>query len=168
MSADDSLMRDRVRPSSIRALIESAGAEARAETEPAAEELDPLPRPGDAYVAHARPSNKPVITLHCLMGDASCRGFAWANYDGIDLVPAKEPGGGPVLVLRFAGRELVDVVIEGRNLQRLYAYLGQNRIGWIRELPAGRDFREDGTTVITQITIQTPKLTDLPQSRPIR
>lgn len=136
-------------PKVVRPLPEPAPPEA----EPGGEELELLPLPGDRYQAHSRPTTKPPMTLHCFKGTLA-RGFAWHNFDSIDLEPSDTPGGAPVLVLRFAGREWMDVRIEGRNLGRLHAYLGQGRISWIRECPAGKEtFLGTGEVVITRITL---------------
>lgn len=151
---DDNLLRTRPpSPAGIRAILEGAAAAAE-QPQPPAAEIPLLPQAGDPYKAHARPSNAAEATLHIMTRDAHFRGFAWHCFDSIDLRPAETPGGGPVLVLRFAGVIPTEIVLEGRNLSTLHAYLGQNRIAWVRELPPGRDFKEDGATVINRIAIR--------------
>jgi hypothetical protein len=114
-------------------------------------EGDFLPKPGDAYQAFGRPGNKPELTLYCLRKDGFFQGFAWHTYDSIRMMPADKPGEGPILAVRFAGAVTTDVIIRGRNLGDLPIYLGQNRLLWVREMAAERDFFEQAATVITSI-----------------
>lgn len=153
---DDSLLDARPpSPGSIRAILEGAAtAVERPAPPPAAGEAQLLPQPGDPYKAHARPSQAVEPTLHVMTKEGYFRGFAWASYDSVDLLPPEAPGGGPVLVIRFAGLMPAEIVLDGRNLGVLHAYLGQNRIAWVRELPAERDFKEVGATVINRIEIR--------------
>lgn len=117
------------------------------------EVFDPLPKAGDPYKAHARASNKPVLTVGFLLRDGTTsRGFSYATFDSIDLLPSPAPSGGPVIVVRFAGLAPTEIRIEGRNLSLLYAYLGQHRVAWVRER-GGRDFLEDSATVVSGITM---------------
>jgi hypothetical protein len=129
-------------------------AEEQTDTLPPLDEMSPLPKPGDPYKAFSRPQMKPAATLHCLRSDGSIRGFAWANYDGIDFLPAEEPGQGPVLVLRFAGIFSREVAITGRHLDLLHNYLSHQRVSWVRELPPGKILKEDGSAVITGMQIR--------------
>lgn len=152
---DNSRIRDRVRRPSLIDMLDAQGnAGERPEEMPAAEAVSPLPSPGDVYKAHARPSHREETTLYCLPSNALPRGIAWHAYDSVRFEPPAKPGGGPVLVVRFTGAEPLDVMIEGRNLNDLFFQLGQNRILWIRELPTGKDFKDDSMTVITRLTIQ--------------
>jgi hypothetical protein len=114
---------------------------------------DPVPQPGDPYKAHARPSTKPVAALHVVKGKLS-NGYAWSNFDSVDLVESEDPGGGLGLVLRFAGLKPTEILLAGRNLATLRVYLGENRIAWIRELPQGMMLRDTGQAVITGIEIR--------------
>jgi hypothetical protein len=162
MAVDDTLMRDRLGRghSSIRALLDAKSLEADVETEaeaalPPSDKLTPLPKPGDAYLAHPSPHGpKAVITLYFLRADSSIRGFPYLNLDSIDLLPDPKPGNGPVIVVRFAGITPTEVTISGRNLDRLFDYLGQHRMPWVRELQPKWDFREAGEPVITGIAIK--------------
>ena len=120
----------------------------------AVEDSEFLPAAGDPYKAHARQSHKPEPTLHLLLRDGTYRGFSWGNYDSIDLLPGAEPGDGPVLVLRFAGIMAREVLITGRNLSKLHVYLGQQRIAWVRELPAKRGFADPQAAVITGLLVR--------------
>jgi hypothetical protein len=124
-----------------------------AEPVPPLDELSPLPGPGTPYTAYARASNKPLPSLVLLMPDASVRGFSYANLDTLDLLPASDPGQGPVIVARFSGVTAAEVRISGRRLDALYNYLGHHRTAWIRVRPEARDFLDEGT-VITGIAIK--------------
>ena len=122
------------------------------------DDIDPLPQPGDPYKAYSRLSNKPEIMLHVMLKDGYFRGFAWSNLDSVDTVSSGSAGVGPVLVLRFAGLVPVELRLCGSNLGKLHAYLGQNRIAWIREHPSRRGFdgaggKDDKAEVITGIII---------------
>lgn len=116
---------------------------------------DLVPQPDDPYKAHARPSNKPEVTLHILLANGDYEGFAWSGYTRVRRVRSEKPGVGPVLVLRFTDPEIKEVWIEGRNFATLHVYLGQNRIAWLRELPRGMMLRDAEEPVITSVEIRT-------------
>jgi hypothetical protein len=120
---------------------------------PPLEELSPLPKPGDPYKAHSRASTSTLATLHVLLADASVKGFSYGNFDSIDLLPSKEPGGGPVIVVRFAGLVPSELLIVGRNLDLLHVQLGYYRIAWIRELPTQGNFSDKTAPLIRRVTI---------------
>jgi hypothetical protein len=141
-------------PSEIaRRVFTGAAAAPPAEAEPP-DAFDVLPTPGDPYKAHSRPASKPEPTLHVLLADGTAKGFAFGNLDSIDLLPAAAAGGGPVIVVRFAGIVAREVRITGRNLGLLHAYIAQHRIAWLREMPPRRGFADTGEAVITGITVQ--------------
>jgi hypothetical protein len=121
---------------------------------PPLEELSPLPKPGDPYKAHSRANRTPLATLHVLLTDASVRGFSYANFDSIDLLPSNEPGGGPVIVVRFAGLVPCELLIVGRNLDLLHVQLGNYRIAWIRELPTQGNFSDKTAPLIRRVMIK--------------
>lgn len=163
----DNLARERVRPQST--LVIEAGRARKpapeAEERPGADappgdDFDELPQPGSTYgAAFSRPGNKPEPTLHVLLADGQFKGYAWSNFDSVDTETADHPGGGPVLVVRFAGLEPTELRISGRNLGRLHACIGRQRIVWIRELPSKRGFaggpaNDDKAEVITGIVIK--------------
>lgn len=161
MAGDD--VRERVRDdqaagTSLLARIEAGGRAAIELPERGldgrAEEFELLPKAGDDYKAHSRPSNKPGTTLHIMLKDGTYDGFPWAGLDRIRLMRSEKTGGGMALVLTFAGARVLDVTISGRNLGYLHALLGQHRLAWIRELPSGIDFQDDAVIVITRIEIQ--------------
>ena len=116
------------------------------------EVLDPLPLAGDSYKASSRAANKPLLTVYFLLKDSSVRGFAYQTFDSIDRLPSATPGGGPVVVARFAGLNPSEVRLEGRDLGTLMDHIGQHRILWVRER-GQRAFGEDSGTVVTAITI---------------
>jgi hypothetical protein len=156
------MLKDRVRPlpNSIREMVErrpgSAGREEGSgdESPLSFDKLTPLPKPGDPYKAHQRPENQMQPTLHFLLGNGTVRGFSFHNLDSIDLVPADQPGDGLVIVLRFAGIVGVEARISGRKLDALHMLLGHHRVGWVRELPPGRDFLAADEPVITRVTVR--------------
>ncbi|WP_152053054.1 hypothetical protein [Tautonia marina] len=113
-----------------------------------------LPGPGDPYEAHGRVSARPRLTLHCLLEGGRRRGFAWSNYDGISLEPPGRDGSGPAVIVHFAGRQWIDLVIEGSNLLTLYDWLGEQKIGWIRECPPGRGPNGPDAVSIRKITVR--------------
>jgi hypothetical protein len=116
--------------------------------------LDPLPKPGDPYKAHARAANKPLLSLLFVQKDGvSVRGFSYGNLDTIDRLPGDKPGSGPVLVLRFTGLTPTEVRLSGRNLATLFVYLSQHRVAWLRELQADRDFSDDAVAVVSGMSI---------------
>jgi hypothetical protein len=161
MATDDNSLRERVRPKST-LLDDISRAAARGarpdgddeEPAPDGDAIIPLPQPGSPYdAAHARPESKPLPTLRFVMGD-TVRGLPYANLDSIDLVPADQPGGGPVIVIRFNGIVAREVKITGRHLFKLYDLLTAHRVSWVRALPKGKDFMGDGVTVVTGIVIE--------------
>lgn len=125
-----------------------------AEADSALVDTDLLPQPGDPYKAHARPGNKPESTLHLLFKEGHTRGFSWASFDSVDLVPSERPGEAPGLVVRFACLVPTEVIIAGRNLGKLHVYLGQNRLAWMRELPKGKMLQNREAPVITGLSVR--------------
>ena len=108
------------------------------------EELLLPPRNGRAYVPHARPSNKPLYSLHLLSPSGGARSFQYVHLDSGSTYTAE------AIVLRFVGIESVKVTILGRSLWQLYDYIHQHRIAWIMQTT--QDFAQDGQTVVTEIT----------------
>lgn len=103
-----------------------------------------------AYQAHARPSNKPVQSIHCLLGKEGVRSFQYVHLDSDSQF--RVTNGGQVIVVRFAGLKSVQVTIRGRNLWRLYDYLHQHRMPWV--MRADRDFAADKEPIITAIDFE--------------
>ena len=108
-----------------------------------------LPDTSAPYQAHARPANKPVYTLHCWLGKDGYRSFQIAHLDSDSSF--KITSSGHVITLRFAGTQVMQVTIKGRNLWRLYDYLHQHRIAWI--MRADRDLAEELEAIIRTIEI---------------
>jgi hypothetical protein len=158
---DDTLLRERVRPKST--LLDfgkpavTRGPDAAAEAPPdilAIDDLAPLPQPGDAYKAYARPDNKSLLMLRFLLRDAAVDGFAYSDLRHTRMQPGDDPGGGPVLVLRFVEAVVTEVRIEGRHLEVLSDLLAYHRVAWLREMPPGKMHHEKNAAVITRITIR--------------
>jgi hypothetical protein len=119
--------------------------------------IDPLPKPGDDYKAHARPATGDQPTLFFIPRGFLPDGFSYADFERVRMVPAEKVGGGPVLVVRFNGSVVTDVRIEGRHLHSLCHLIGLRIMQWVWELPAGADFKDDRATVITSITYREVK-----------
>jgi hypothetical protein len=117
-----------------------------------ADEVDDLPGQDEEYVACSRPDNKPQLMLSLVKADASVTTLSYGDLRWIDLKPADKPGNGPGLVLRFVG--VAEVRIEGRRLRAVVDYLRRHRIGWLRELASGRDFRDANAMVITSMEVR--------------
>jgi hypothetical protein len=160
MAMDDDLLA-RVRPKST--LLEMKPATARRPEPDAAVEaspdvlaldnLVPLPQPGDAYKAHARPDNKALLMIRFVLRNGSVVGFAYSDMRNTRMEPGDDPGGGPVLVLRFVEAVISEVRIEGRHLEVLADLLAYHRVAWLRELPPGKMNHEKNVAVITRIAI---------------
>jgi hypothetical protein len=167
---DDTLLRQRTRPQST--LLPGPGSKTATARQPV-EEMDGdatgesasddfilLPQPGSPYdVAHARASNKPVPTLRFLIGD-SIRGLPYANLDSVDWLAPDKPGASPAIVMRFSGLVPREALITGRNMLKLYDYLSNHRVAWVRELPKGKDFLDVPETVVTGIKVS--RITEMP------
>ena len=103
-----------------------------------------------AYQAHARASNKPVQSVHCLLGKDGVRSFQYVHLDSDSQF--RTTSSGQAIIVRFAGLKSVQVTIRGRNLWRLYDYLHQHRMPWI--MRADRDFADDKEPIITAIDFE--------------
>ena len=118
------------------------------------EVLDPLPKPGDPYKAHARAINKSVLTVSFLLKDGTTsRGFSYATFDSIDRLPSSHAG-------RRAGhRHPVRRACSHGNHDRgpqpqpalCLSQPGPRRVG--ARAGAGREFIEDAATLVTGVTI---------------
>ncbi len=105
----------------------------------------PSLKDGD-YQAHARAANKPVYAIHFVTPSGEVRSFQYVHLDSGSQFTAER------ITLAFMGMEPVRVVIEGRNLWRLYDYIHQHRMPWV--MVAGRDFAKDGQTIVTRVSYQ--------------
>jgi len=118
-----------------------------------------LPDTSGPYQAFARPSNKPIYTLHCWLGKDGYRSFQYCHLDSNSSF--KTGPAGHVITVRFAGTQLIQVTITGRKLWRLYDYVFQHRLAWIAR--SDRDLADAHEAVITAIEIVA---VDLPQAGP--
>jgi hypothetical protein len=116
-----------------------------------------LPDASAPYRAHALPANKPVYTLHCCLGKDGYRSFQYVHLDSDNSFQTASAG--HVITLRFAGTQVMQVTLKGRNLRRLYDNLHQHRIPWI--MRADRDLAEEQEAIITAIEIA---VVDSPES----
>jgi hypothetical protein len=108
-----------------------------------------LPDASAPYQAHARPANKPVYTLHCCLGKDGYRSFQMVHLDSYNSF--KITSAGHVITLRFAGTQVMQVTIAGRNLRQLYGALHSHRVSWV--MRADRDLAEEQEAIITAIEI---------------
>lgn len=111
-----------------------------------------LPDPSRGYEPYSRPSNKPLYTLHCVLGRDGYRSFQYVHLDSDGSLSVDERG--HVVQLRFCGSKTMAVTIRGRNLWRLYDYLHQHRIAWVMRVDRGRDFAQDSEPVVNSIDIE--------------
>lgn len=108
-----------------------------------------LPDTSAPYQAHARPASRPVYTLHCCLGRDGYRSFQMVHLDSNSSL--KTTSAGHVITLRFAGTQIMQVTIAGRNLRQLYDHLHQHRISWV--MRADRDLADEREAIITAIEI---------------
>ena len=114
--------------------------------------LSHFPRIGDPYgKAHATPVKGALPMLVLLLKDGSRPTFCYSDMRFMDVLPPKQPGDGPGLLLRFMGVGTAE--LEGIGLDRLHGYLYLHRVAWIREWPGGRPARDDNAVVITRIKV---------------
>jgi hypothetical protein len=158
---DDTLPRERVRPKSTlldfgkqAVALASDPAEDVPPGIPAIDDLAPLPQPGDPYKAYSRPDNKALLMLRFLLRDGSVEGFAYSDLRHTRMQTGDDPGGGPVLVLRFVEAVITEVRIEGRHLDVLADLLAYHRVAWLRELPPGKMLHEKNAAVLTRIAVR--------------
>jgi hypothetical protein len=108
-----------------------------------------LPDTSAPYQAHARPASKPVYTLHCCLGKDGYRSFQMVHLDSDNSF--KTTSSGHVITVRFAGTQVMQVTIKGRNLWQLYGALHSHRISWV--MRADRDLADEPEAIITAIEI---------------
>lgn len=151
-------MTERVQPqSSIRALIDNPAGKPPREAPSDPEEPDGLAdfsADDSAYQVHARPVPKMLPSVHFIMKDQSIRTYQYHQLDSDSRFTALPGGKGHRLAFRFAGSVVVQVVILGRNLWKLYDYLSQHRMAWVHEIPEERDFAGDAEAVVHSIAFE--------------
>lgn len=108
-----------------------------------------LPDPENGYVAYARPANKPVYALHCILGKDGYRSFQYVHLDSSSRFAVE--GKSQVIRLQFCGSKTIAVTIRGRNLWKLYDYIHQHRIPFVMRVEDGRDFAANDEPVVTAI-----------------
>lgn len=94
---------------------------------------------------YARPTHKPVFSIHFITPKGMVRSFQYMHLDSNSSFTPQR------IALRFIGSKVVDVLIDGRNLWQLYDYIHQHRTAWIRE--AARDFAQDHEPIVTKVSI---------------
>lgn len=107
------------------------------------------------YQPHARPANKPLYGIHFVTPSGDVRTFQYVHLDSGSQFAAGR------ITLVFMGMDPVRVIIEGRNLWRLYDYIHQHRMPWV--MVASRDFVKDGETIVTQVTYAQVKADSEPE-----
>ena len=105
------------------------------------------------YKVHGRHGNKPDLTIHFVTKDFRYEGFSYGDCERVRLAPGEKPGGGPVMILRFNGSVVTEVMMEGRHLHSLYNWIGLHRVPWIWEHPSPAQFADEKATLISRITI---------------
>jgi hypothetical protein len=108
-----------------------------------------LPDTSGPYQAFARPANKPIYTLHCWLGKDGYRSFQYVHLDSDSSF--KTTSAGHVITLRFAGTQVMQVTITGRNLRQLYGALHSHCIPCV--MRADRDLADEQEAIITAIEI---------------
>ena len=155
---NERLMSERVQPqSSIRALIDNPAGKPPRATPDESDEPEGLASFSDddaAYQVHARPVAKMLPSIHFILKDRSIRSCQYNQLDSDSRFTSLPQGKGNRLVFRFVGSVVVHVVIQGRNLRKLYDYLSQHRMAWVHELPAEKDFEGDGEPVVHSIAFE--------------
>jgi hypothetical protein len=116
------------------------------------DKLSHFPRTGDPYdKAHATQVNGSLPMLVLLLKDGSRPTFCYSDMRFMDVLPPKEPGDGPGLLLRFMGVGVVE--LEGVGVDRLHGYLYLHRLAWIREWPGGRQPARDNAVIVNRIKV---------------
>jgi hypothetical protein len=123
--------------------------QAIARARPEADADTELPDLAAGYQAHARPSNRPVYSLHCVRGKQGVQSFQYVHLDSASKFEADDRG--HVLSLRFCGSRHWEITIRGRNLWRLYDYIHQHRMPWVQQ--ADRDFAADKEPIVSAISV---------------
>jgi hypothetical protein len=153
---DASLAADRRSISGIQAILnrpDPGGAAAAAPLREEEEAVSLLGMSGD-YRAFGNPSNKPLPRVHFFLKDRAVR---VGMYTDLDSFPEYRPAtgqAGDTLILCFKSRVITEVTIEGRHLWPLFDYLSLQRMPWMREMAAERDFEAEATPVIHRIAFR--------------
>ena len=103
---------------------------------------------GEGYQPYARPSAKAVFALHVIFPNGTVQSFQYHHLDSAARYLNES------IELRFLGAKILQLALRGRNLWKLYDYIHQHRIAWLRV--ADRDLAQDGETIITGIAVEEP------------
>lgn len=125
------------------------------------------PREGGEYRPHSPPANKPVFALHLIQPGGRIRTFQYSDLDSDSSYGPEE------IRLRFSGTRVMEVVIRGRCLWRLYDSLHRQVIRWVMQ--ATQDFARDGECIVSRIDVAavrqpaagTPPVEEVPLRRPM-
>ena len=112
----------------------------------AGDEEEGLPANDAAYAPYARRSNKPEFSLHFITAAGTMRSFQYAHLDSDNSFTAE------CITLCFMGTKPRKVLILGRNLVKLYYYIHQHRVAWVRI--AARPFAPDNEPIVTKVHIE--------------
>jgi hypothetical protein len=115
----------------------------------APDHADPLPTAESTYKAAGRNMARPLETIFFVPKGWLPRGFAYANLEEVYLRESDDPGQGPLLVVRFAGSRVTEVVMSGRLVKQLLDGLGRRVCPWLWELPRDKDFKSEDAPCIT-------------------
>lgn len=124
------------------AITGSAAANANDESE--------LPDLNAPYRAHARAANKPVYTLHCLLGAKGVVSLQYVQLDSHSEFRVEKEG--QIIKLRFAGTKIWEVTIGGLNLWKLYDGIHRHVTSWIRLSDRGFAAGADGEALIRPVS----------------
>jgi hypothetical protein len=114
------------------------------------------------YKAYGRAGNRTLPSLRFILKDKSERACCYAHLDshypgGCEFIPSA-PGTGNVIKLRFAGQAAVFmVIIEGRNLRRLWELIQGHLTPWVHVYPSDIDVEEKRAAVVKSITFTPEK-----------
>lgn len=150
---DASLAPDRRSVTGIQALLTRTDPGPVAPGAPAREEEEAISLAsfvGD-YRAYGTPGNKTLPRVHFFLKNRVVRVGLYADLDSFPEFTPASGQAGDTLVLCFKARIITEVVIEGRHLWPLFDYLCLQRMPWVRELPAERDFEAESTAVVHRI-----------------
>lgn len=132
--------------------VKLAGTLQRVKPEPEeSDEWAMLPDMKEGYLAHARPSNKPVYAIHFVLGKDGYRSMQMIHLDSDSRFEADKAG--QIIKLRFGGLEPVAVTIRGTNLKKLYTYIHHHRMPWVAQADQGRNFSRGDDPVVDSITV---------------
>ncbi len=97
------------------------------------------------FRAYARPTHKPVFSIHFITPQGAVKSFQYMHLDSNSRFEPQR------IALRFVGSVVMDVLIDGRNLWELYDYIHQHRMPWVKA--AARDFAQDREPIVTRISV---------------